>query len=164
MTREHEDLEIGVFRHHQSALHSLYTDWDAYKSIGGWNRWEAEEHLDLPIHQVLFRPPGSGYPEPWEPNYEERQFFLNEADDGIWISRRDPRIRLHVRQLAERSPDGVPIVIPEVQLLYKARHAAGKDEHDFVLAITRLSEGRRRWLRKTLELVHPGHRWIQALP
>jgi aminoglycoside-2''-adenylyltransferase len=163
-TREHEDLEVGVFRHHQAALHSHYEEWDAYKSIGRWLDWEAPEQLELPIHQVLFRPPGSAFPEPWEPNYEERQFFLNEAEGGIWTCRRDPRLRLHVRQLAERSPDGVPIVVPEVQLLYKAAHAAEKDQHDFDLAVPRLSEGRRRWLREALELVQPGHRWIQALP
>jgi hypothetical protein len=164
VTREHEDLEVGVFRHHQAALHSHYEEWTAYKSIGRWVGWEALEELELPIHQVLFRPRESPFPEPWEPNYEERQFFLNEAEGGIWISRRDPRIRLHVRQLAERSADGVPIVVPEVQLLYKARRVEDKDEHDFRLVADRIRGTRRAWLRDALELVHPGHRWIQALP
>ena len=154
---------MGVFLHHQAALHAHYEGWDAYKSIGRWVPWDAKERLEFPIHQLLFRRPESGFPEPWEPNYDERQFFLNQGEGGIWISRRDPRIRLHVRQLAERSPEGVPIVVPEVQLLYKAAHSADKNEHDFSLAVPRLSEGRRRWLRDALELVHPGHRWIQAL-
>ena len=122
------------------------------------------ERLEFPIHQILFRRPESGFPEPWEPNYDERQFFLNEAEGGIWISRRDPRIRLHVREFAQRNADGVPIVAPEVQLLYKARHAPKKDDHDF--RARRAPPSRRRaaaWLRDALELVHPGHRWIQAL-
>ncbi len=155
---------MGVFRHHQAALYEHYRDWDSYKSIGRWVPWSADERLDLPIHQILFRPPGGSTPEPWEPNYDERQFFLNEAEGGIWLCRRDPRITLHVRQLAQRSPDGTPIVAPEVQLLYKARHAAAKDEHDFRLVADRIRGTRRAWLRDALELVHPGHRWIQALP
>jgi len=166
VTRRHEDLEVGIFRHHQAALHAHYDGWNAYTSAqaGRWETWERDDWLELPVHQVLFQPLGTPFPEPWEPSYQERQFFLNDAEGGIWISRRDPRIRLHVRELALRSHDGVPIVAPEVQLLYKARHAAGKDEHDFEVAVPRLSEGRRRWLREALELVHPGHRWIQALP
>jgi hypothetical protein len=155
---------VGVFRHHQAALYEHYRDWDTYKSIGRWVPWSADERLDLPIHQILLRPAGGGTPEPWEPNYDERQFFLNEAEGGIWLCRRDPRITLHVRQLAQRSRDGIPIVAPEVQLLYKARHAADKDEHDFRLVADRIRGTRRAWLRDALELVHPGHRWIQALP
>jgi hypothetical protein len=57
----------------------------------------------------------------------------------------------------------VPIVAPEVQLLYKARHAQKKDEHDFELVVPHLRGAPRAWLRAALELVHPGHRWIQAL-
>jgi hypothetical protein len=163
VTREHEDLEVGVFRHHQAALGALYSGWNAYKSVGGWSAWEEGERLELPIHQVLFQPAEWPPPDPWEPNYEERQFFLNEAEGGIWQSRRDPRITLPVRQLAQRSADGVPIVAPEVQLLYKARHIGAKDEHDFDLVEPHLRGMPRRWLREALELVHPGHRWIQAL-
>jgi hypothetical protein len=166
VTREHEDLEVGVFRAHQGALQAHYEGWNAYKvgQPGRWDAWERAERLELPVHQVLFQPAGTAYPEPWEPSYEERQFFLNDAEHGIWVSRRDPRIRLHVRQLAQRTAGGVPIVAPEVQLLYKAKHAAEKNEHDFRLVVGEISRGRRRWLREALELVHPGHRWIQALP
>ena len=166
MTREHEDLEIGVFRHHQRDLQVHFDDWSAFKvaRAGVWDAWDDGEILELPVHQVLFRPVASGPPpDPWEPSYEERQFFLNDSDRGLWVSRRDPRITLHVRQLAQRSPSGVPIVAPEVQLLYKARHAQAKDEHDFGLVAPLLSRTRRAWLREALEVVHPGHRWIHPL-
>jgi hypothetical protein len=163
VTRPHEDLEIGVFRHHQRDLHTHYGDWHAFKVArpGVWDPWAKGELLELPVHQVLVRPPGSGPPaDPWEPTYDERQFFLNDAEGGIWVSRRDPRIRLHVRELAVRSPSGAPVVAPEVQLLYKARHAGPKDEHDLALVAPLLTRTRRAWLREALELAHPGHRWI----
>jgi hypothetical protein len=168
VTREHEDLEVGIFRAHQAALHSHYGDWSAFKVAdpGGWSPWEADEQLELPIHQILFRAPGSDPPDPWEPSYElDRQFFLNDAEDGVWSSRRDPRITLQLEHLTQRrTPDGIPFVAPEVQLLYKAKHAGKKDEHDFRLVVDSIIGVRRRWLREALELVHPGHRWIQALP
>jgi hypothetical protein len=72
-------------------------------------------------------------------------------------------VTLHVRQLALRTPSGVPIVAPEVQLLYKARHAGEKDEHDLRLVSGALTGTRRAWLREALELVHPGHRWLEEL-
>jgi hypothetical protein len=166
VTRPHEDLEVGIFRHHQLALRRAYPDWSAFAVIQGgqWDPWNDGDYLELPVHQVLLRKPGSPDPNPWEPTYElDRQFFLNDSDQGIWVSRRDSRIRLHVRELALRSPSGVPVVAPEVQLLYKARHAEEKNEHDFELVEPHLGGSRRTWLREALELVHPGHRWIQAL-
>ena len=102
-------------------------------------------------------------PDPWEPNYEERQFFLNEAERGIWISRRDPRVTLPVVKLAQRNAEGVPIVAPEVQLLYKAAHDDPKNEHDFGLVSNKIGGTRRKWLRESLELVHPGHHWLEEL-
>jgi hypothetical protein len=95
--------------------------------------------------------------------YAERQFFLNETEGGIWLCRRDRRVTLHVRQLALRTSDGIPIVAPEVQLLYKAKHTGDKDEHDFNLVSGALGGTRRTWLRDALELVHPGHPWREGL-
>jgi hypothetical protein len=126
--------------------------------------WEPGELLELPIHQILFRPPGAGPPpDPWEPVYQERQFFLNDVEGGIWICRRDRRITRHVREVAFRSASGIPTVAPEIQLLYKARHMGEKDEHDFRLVSSALRGGPRAWLRDALELIHPGHAWIGAL-
>ena len=164
MTRDHEDVEIGVFRDHQQALRAHFAGWGPYKSISGWIPWEEDELLELPIHQVLFRPPRSGPPsDPWEPSPEERQFFLNEVEDGVWICRRDARVTCPVGELTLRSAGGIPIVAPEIQLLYKAKHKEDKDEHDFRETLPRLTPSRRSWLRRALEIVHPGDEWLEAL-
>jgi hypothetical protein len=166
VTREHEDIEICVFRHHQGALQRHFAGRGLFKvaTRGSWDPWEEGEFLELPIHQVLVRPPGGGPPgHPWHPAEDELQFFLNEAEGGIWLCRRDQRVTRHVREVALRSDLGIPIVAPEIQLLYKAAHEDPKNEHDLRLVAGRLQDKQRTWLREALEIVHPGHRWLEAL-
>ena len=165
VTREHEDVEIGVFRRDQQALRAHYAGWGHFKveRAGHWDEWRGER-LELPIHQLLFRPPGAGPPpNPWEPERQERQFLLDDAEGGVWISRRDRRLRRPLAEVTVRSKSGVPIVAPEIQLLYKAKHTGDKDEHDFRLTLPRLDAAQRAWLSDALRLVHPGHRWLGAL-
>ncbi len=84
MTREHEDLEIGVFRHHQQDLKSLFAGWGLFKSVSGWLPWEEGEWLDLPIHQILVRPEGSGPPgKDWDPSPDE--IHLLTAPRRAWL-------------------------------------------------------------------------------
>jgi hypothetical protein len=164
LTREHEDLEVAIFREHQHALRAHYPGWGPFKSISGWLPWAEGEFLELPIHQILFRPPDSGPPpDPWEPVDEERQFFLDDRDGETWICRRDPRLRRPVPELTMSSERGVSIVVPEVQLLYKAKHHLEKDEQDFRATLPLLSDEQRSWLRDALELVHPGDPWHSRL-
>ena len=61
------------------------------------------------------------------------------------------------------SARGAPIVVPEVQLLYKAKHAGAKDEHDLQEALPLMTAPQRLWLRQALETVHPDHPWLAAL-
>jgi hypothetical protein len=116
------------------------------------------------VHQVLARPPGSGPPpEPWEPEQDELEFFLNDVADGVWVCRRDPSVRRPVAEVQFTSASGIPTVAPEIQLLYKARHHKDKDEHDFRGAVGRMSADQRAWLQGALEVVHPGDPWLNEL-
>jgi Aminoglycoside-2''-adenylyltransferase len=164
VTREHDDLEIGILRADQDKLRDHFEGWGLYKSFEEWLPWPAGESLELPIHQVLARPPASGPPsDPWEPSPEERQFFLNEVENGVWICRRDPRVTLPFSDVFMVSAAGIPIVAPEVQLLYKAKHHLDKDQRDFERVVASLSGRQRSWLREALEIVHPGDPWLEAL-
>ena len=116
------------------------------------------------MHQVFARPPRSPpLQQPWEPGGDELQFFLNDVDDGVWVCRRDPSVRRPVGEVHLRAASGLPIVAPEIQLLYKAKHHLDKDEHDFRAVVPRLSPERRAWLRRALEVVHPGDPWLEGL-
>jgi hypothetical protein len=153
-------------RHDQAALWSHLREWEVFKCArpGFWDPWEEGEQLELPVHQVLARPRGSGPPpETWEPQPEEIQFFLNEVEDGVWLCRRDTRVTRPVDELTVGSASGIPIIAPETQLLYKAKHHLDKDEHDFGVTVARLSWDQRGWLRESLAIVHPGDPWLEQL-
>jgi hypothetical protein len=166
VTRPHEDLEVGILRADQRRLHTHLAGWELLKcERPGWlDAWEADERLELPVHQVFARPPGSApLQQPWEPGGDELQFFLNDVEDGVWVCRRDPAVTRPVDQTELRSASGIPIVAPEIQLLYKAKHHLDKDEHDFRATVGRLSAEQLEWLREALEIVHPGDPWIAEL-
>jgi hypothetical protein len=51
--------------------------------------------------------------------------------------------------------------VPEIVLLFKARHAGReRDRADLARALPLLTPDQRRWLGDALRLVHPGHAWI----
>ncbi len=90
--------------------------------------------------------------------------MLDDAEDGDWVFRRDPRIRLPLDRLGRVSGDGVPYLAPEVQLLYKARSRRPKDEQDFAAALPVLGADRRAWLTETITLAEgAGHPWAARL-
>ena len=141
-----------------------FAAWELYKSVPGWAVWDEGEWLSLPIHQLLVRPAGrDAIDEQWKPEPGEIQFFLNDVEDGVWVSRRDERVTRPVGQLTTRSPAGTPIVIPEIQLLCKAKHHKERDEHDFCRALGALSPLQQAWLRGALEIVHPNDPWLDSL-
>jgi hypothetical protein len=166
VTRPHEDIEIGILRDDQGGLRSCLAGWELLKCErpGLLDPWEDGDRLELPVHQVFARPPGSEpLQQPWEPGGDELQFFLNDVEDGVWVCRRDPSVRRPVGEVFTRSASGLPIAVPEIQLLYKAKHHLEKDEHDFRAASPRLSPEQREWLRRSLEIVHPGDPWLARL-
>jgi hypothetical protein len=72
-------------------------------------------------------------------------------------------LRLPVGEIQFTSAPGIPTVVPEIQLLYKARHHKDKDERDFQGALGRMTAEQRAWLRRALEIVHPGDPWLAEL-
>lgn len=89
--------------------------------------------------------------------------MLDEAQDGQWVSRRDPRVRRPLGTLGGTTPEGVPFLAPEVQLHYKAKARRPKDEEDFTAALPVLTAGQRRWLAGTIEQTYGPHPWAERL-
>ena len=60
------------------------------------------------------------------------------------------------------SGSGIPILRPEIQLLYMASSTEPKNQHDFDITRPRLGPDAASWLVETLAICYPGHRWTMA--
>ncbi len=155
--REHEDLEIAVpsarFTEFVAALPGLelhpIVDQRAVPLAEAGDEALAESHQTW----ALDRAAGA-----WRVD-----LFREPSDGDTWIARRDESIRMPYSELIERTPAGIPYSRPEVTLLFKAKHTREKDDADLAAVLPRLGPEQRRWLIEALELVHPGHRWIDEL-
>jgi hypothetical protein len=156
--RLHEDLEIGIpadrFNSVAAALPEL--DWFTVGDGLAWSFPDPDgrdrfcEH-----HQTWGRDRDS---------HRWRVDVMREPHDGeLWIARRDARIRLPYAELTQRTEAGIPFCVPEVELLFKARATRPKDEGDFAAVLPHMTARSRAWLRDSLQLVHPGHRWLTIL-
>ena len=161
LPREHESIEIGVFRSDQAELREQLVGWWLEK-IGrtetgaGWVEWQTDEQLVLPTHQARAINPLSNAPE-------EFAIFLSEGTPGQWQSRRHPGLSRPIDEVVIRSIDGIPYLAPEIQLLYKAKYHRPKDEHDFKAAMALMSPEQKTWLAKMLEKYHPGDPWLKPI-
>jgi hypothetical protein len=81
----------------------------------------------------------------------------------MWICRRDETIRRPYAEIISTTDDGIPYMLPEIVLLFKAKHDQPKDDADFAGVLPFLDSAQRRWLMDALQRVHPGHRWLDEL-
>jgi len=152
--RAHEDMEIGVPRDRFDPFAAALDDCDLFVA-GSDGLWPLTETAMATHHQTWVRERASGT---WR-----LDMFREPHDGDIWISRRDDRIRMPYRELILRTDDGIPYGRPEVILFFKAKRAEAKDEGDLAAVLPRLSAEARRWLIEALEMVHPGHEWIERV-
>ena len=151
--REHDDIEIGVpqerFDEITDALPSF--EWDVVGE--GWI-WpfpeEAANH-----YQTWLREPSTG-------RYRLNVFREPHIADQ-WVCRRCVSITLGYDELILRTPDGIPYVIPEVALLFKAKGLREKDDADFQRVLPAMDRSRRVRLSEWISQVHPGHPWLERL-
>jgi hypothetical protein len=159
-TRTHSDLEIGVSRSDQPCLHHLVPERRLFKIVPGDEQgailpWPEGEWLDLPIFQIV------AFQADATPSWFE--FFLNEGSERLWRSRRHEGLDVPLDRAAIPSPWGMPILAPEIQLLYKAKRHDDRDEHDFEVVLAHLDGDQRAWLHAALERYHPGDPWLEQL-
>jgi hypothetical protein len=153
-SRAHEDLEIAVPVGRFDVIRAALADFDV-EVVGSGHRWPLDSTAFEVMTQTWVREPDSGV---------YRLDIFREPHDGeTWICRRDESIRLPYDQIILTSPDGVPYLVPEIVLLFKAKHSRPKDQKDFSGVLPLLSAERRAWLTAALTRVHPGHPWIAAL-
>lgn len=159
--REHEDLEIAVPHDRFREVADALVGFEFFVPLGdGSNRLrplDPEGELLATHHQTWMCEPATGR---WR-----LDVFREPSEDGLWVCRRDERLRLPYAEVIEHTADGIPYARPEIALLFKAKHAdrGPKDEEDFAAVLPALEPARRAWLSDWLEHIHPGHRWLERL-
>lgn len=158
-TRGHKDVDIAIARRDQLAL-------QAYLTVRGWSLavahhgelapWVEGAYIELPRHGI------------WATNAAYRPGFvevlLNEVDGEYCRFRKDPSIAVDLELAFMCSRAGLPLLAPEIVLLYKAGDAANPENTaDFRAALPALDAVRRHWLKAALGRLYADHAWVEYL-
>ena len=117
--------------------------------------WQSGAYLELPRHGIWGRHPS------FEPDFLE--ILLNEIEDGTFRFRRDPNVMRRLDAAFIRAPNGVPILAPEIALLYKSSSLEPDNWSDFRAALPSLDAARRAWLGAALARQSSDHPWLAEL-
>lgn len=118
--------------------------------------WLEGEELQLPVHVLWCRHAN------FVPDFVE--VLLNEATPTDFLFRRNGAITLPLGRTFLPSQSGLPILAPEIVLLYKARAAAEPNNSaDFHLLRRFLDPSQRDWLKAAITKLHPYHDWLRDL-
>jgi len=154
--RDHADIDIGILRRDQLALQAHLRGWELYLAHDGQlTPWTAGDPAPPEVSGVWCRPDGA---TTWSID-----LMLNAGTDEQWVSRRNAALTVPMASAVRRSPDGLPYLAPELQLLMKAKHRRAKDEVDFATVAPTLDADARSWLRSALQRTEPGSPWIAEL-
>ena len=157
VTRAHKDVDIAVARDDQFAVRSylLGRGWTLEKAAGGeLTPWADGERLELPAHAVWCRN------ESHDPDFFE--VLLNEVNGEQFRFRRDQSITLARGRMYFKSASGLPVLAPEIVLLYKSNCPEEYDA-DFRGTAQSLAEESRDWLKGALKKLFARHPWVDSL-
>lgn len=156
-TRAHKDVDVSVARRNQLEVRD-------YMNARGWRLekahdgrlipWEEGEFLSPPLHTVWCRS------DAHEPDFVE--FQLDEIDDERFAFRRDASVTLTRARMSFETPSGVPVLAPELVLLYKSS-ATEEYADDFRNSVGALGAQARAWLKDALLKVYVRHAWVEEL-
>jgi len=157
-TRAHLDVDVAILRADQKQLHETFCEWELYYATPDHRLlpYRSDRWLELPLHGVWVRPASDS---PWL-----CEFLLNEHEGQQWVYRRNPAVRKPLAEVGVMSSaGGVPILVPEIVLLYKAHDLTEKDEADFRSALPHLTPSRKAWLLEALDETTPDHPWARRM-
>ncbi|WP_217551139.1 hypothetical protein [Streptomyces sp. GbtcB6] len=154
-SRDHGDLEIAVPVAGFAEVRDRFPGY-VFDAVGSGRVWAtAGDEALAATHQTWIRDPASG------------QFlfdvFREPHEGGTWICRRDESLRLPYGAVIDRTADGIPYLVPELVLLFKAKETRPKDQADFDGVLPLLGRTRREVLGGWLTHVYPGHSWLARL-
>jgi hypothetical protein len=156
VTRNHTDADVGILYRDASGVLGALTGWEFFEAKGG-------TLTELPSGAA----PRSGVSSLWGRHRGssrwELEIMLDQADADDWVYRRAPQIRRPLAETLSRARCGIRYLAPEIQLLYKSKVMRPCDEDDFRATLPALSTHAREWLKGSLAISQPAHRWIAEL-
>lgn len=155
-TRDHEDVDFEVPRHALAAVLEHLPGWHPHTAHDGrlTPLARAGDH-PLTAHNVWWRSEPDG---PWRVDMQ-----VGDVEGDDWVYRRHPAIRRPLASVWWVDTDDVPVVAPEVQLLFKARADRAKDTADGRLVVPMLDRAARVWLVGAVRAAHPDSPWLSWL-
>ena len=156
--RDHADIDIEILRPDVRLLHDALTGWELHACQ--WpdgnilHRWQPAEPLPPTVHDIWCR---RDRETPWA-----FQLMVLDRSDDRWVFRRDHRIGGSLTDLGIQC-GGLPVIAPEIQLLFKSKGRRAKDEHDLARALPLLDDRQKGWLRAALEVTDPENPWLTRL-
>ena len=157
-TRAHKDVDIAIARRDQLLMQMYLTGRGWRLQIahqGTLTDWQTGEYVELPRHGIWCQHPTA------EPDFLE--LLLNEIDDGMFRFRRDPTVTRSLDEAFIRAPGGLPILAPEIALLYKSSSLEPDNWADLRAVLPSLRSSRRTWLGAALAQQNPRHPWLAEL-
>lgn len=92
------------------------------------------------------------------------EVLLNERKANAFVFRRDFRISAPLDRTFIRTNRGIPVLAPEIVLLYKSKRALdSKERLDFSNMLAALDRERRQWLLESLAVADAEHPWLADL-
>ncbi|PIR98993.1 hypothetical protein COT87_01790 [Candidatus Collierbacteria bacterium CG10_big_fil_rev_8_21_14_0_10_44_9] len=153
VTRKHKDIEVAVWRDEQHFLNSCFASWNGkYLIKGNALEWNAEDKLELPIHELHF-----------SKGDEEIEVLLNERKNENWVFRRDQTITYPENKFYQTTTSGIKILAPEVVLLYKAKDPKDHDTQDLHNALVKMTSEQKLWLHDSISKMFPQHTWLSFI-
>lgn len=156
-SRPHDDVDVAFLLRDLPAL----------------RQWAADQRLHLwAPGPARLRPVLAGI----RVEDDEEQFWLRRdaaspwlldllatpTDGDDWVFKKDERITRPLDE-AMTHVDGIPIVAPEIGLLFKAAHDRPKDRADLESVLPHLARDQRTWLADSLRTWQGQHPWLELL-
>jgi hypothetical protein len=160
VTRPHEDLDFIVKRADQLDFQEILAGWDLQAAdppgSGSLLPWNKGHFYELPIHNIWCRKDeGSAW---------DLELLFSEFEGDEWVYRRNKSIRGPLATFSWQTEDGLMVLAPEIQLLYKSRSKRPKDFEDLYNCLEKLDQRQKQFLREWISLDSGlEHPWIEII-
>jgi len=158
VTRPHEDVDVMIPRRDQLHIQAYLYDrgWSLKVAAGGnLTPWQNGDFLQLPLHCIWC------HNEDYQPGFVE--LLLNEMDGEHFRFRRDTSIAIPADQALLQTEQGIPILAPEIVLLYNSKYDKTENDPEVHVIVGALAPEKKAWLRDMLVKLYGHHKWVQYL-